>query len=301
MDQSPNFQITTVDWEWPKPVNNKEVYRPDEFIKTATKEEALEAIDFLLKEPQGSYHYTITVCRDGEYYTYNRHKMPCLGGLVKYKDTHGKKFSVNSYFPRDIKVSFPLGEIIYIGVGIKGIGVNIKTPYLQFLFSEESPWVAAFGSPETVLFRDNHFIITNMDAEPTVFYSLLRLGSVIYNLAKKGWHPKADILLNKSAYADPRRLAGQRPIVVQNQSWSKGHGYIRPWNESIFKTSLPFQWEKLTSSPPNVEYSDKYFRAVMKDKFGVDVSKPDQKVHDALMDAWDFFKEESKDLKDFLD
>src|ERR1700722_8769209 len=105
------FSVETVRWSWPKTVQNPSVYRDDEFVRTKTNEDALKAIDFLLSKAQG-LTYTITTFRDGEYFTYFRHSMPCLGGLVKYRDSHGSKHFMNPYFPRDIRVAFPEGDII---------------------------------------------------------------------------------------------------------------------------------------------------------------------------------------------
>ena len=107
------FKIELIKWTWPAEVKSPIVYRDDEFVRTKTKEEALDAIEYLMSRPVG-LTYTITVFSDNEYFTYFRHSMPCLGGLVKYKDSHGSRYSMNPYFPRDIKVAFPEGDITYI-------------------------------------------------------------------------------------------------------------------------------------------------------------------------------------------
>ncbi len=142
-----------------------------------------------------------------------------------------------------------------------------------------------------------------METNPTLFYSLMRMGGLSYCLPRKDWNPKADILLAKcaTAFADPRRLAGAKPILMENSLWSNNTGYVRPYCESIYKTSLPKKFEEFhtlpaTGYPPIFPFTNEYFFKTMKEKFGVDITKPDQKVHDALVEAWDFFKEESKEL-----
>ncbi len=294
------FTIETVPWTWAKSVRNPGVYRDHQLIKTATKEEAVEAIAFLMHNSQiSNYTYTITVLRDGEYFTYFMFGMPCFGGLVKYKDHHGEKYSMNPYLPRDIYVAFPEGEVVYIGVHIKNIGANASTPYYEFILSEESPWKAAFGTKDTIIIKDNHIVLTNMDADPTVFYSLLRLGGLFYSVPKKDWNPKAEILYGKSPNADPRRLAGQKPIKTSAGTWREGFGYTRPFCESIYKTKLPIkvsEFNKLTGPSVGVTYSNVEFLEELKTKFGGDFKVPDQKLQDALVEAWGYYKERSADL-----
>src|ERR1035441_2727641 len=147
MKTNTQFKIEKVKWTWAAKVENKYIYRDDEFVRTETKEEALAAIGFLMARPV-KLTYTITVFRDGEYFTYFRHSMPCLGGLVKYRDSHGDRYFMNSYFPRDIYVAFPEGDIIYIACHRLKTGHILNDPYHAFMFSKESPWKAAFRSEE---------------------------------------------------------------------------------------------------------------------------------------------------------
>ena len=304
-----NFKIESIAWKWKPEVKRPEIYRPDEFIKTETKKEALEAAEFLLSKPQGTTGI-ITVKRDDGYFTYYRHSMPCLGFLVRYADSHGKeKYWMNPYFPRDICVAFPEGEIIFIGVYVGNVGNTIKSEYFEFLLSEESPWVAAFGNRKTIIFKDNYLILTNMDADPTVFYSLMRLGGLYGygGVAKPDWNPKANLLLSKMNQADPRRLAGSKPITFKH-SWGKDNqGYVRPYNESIFKTNLPCKLKDFgnlpsTGYPPAAPFTNQYFVSTMKEKFKVDVTaagaNTDKKVHDAILESWIYFKNEAKKLGD---
>ncbi len=301
------FAIQTVKWTWADKVQNKGVYRDDEFAKTKTKEEALEVTAFMLTQPKG-LTYTITVKRDDGYYTYWRHSMPCLGGLVKYRDSHGEKYFMNPYFPRDIRVAYPEGDTVYIGCHRANTKDIFKNPFYEFLFSEESPWKAAFGSKEAVIFKDNYFVLTDMNTDPTVFYSLMRLGGFahhsIYAAARPKWNPKAEILLSKTAHADPRRLAGQKPLKISGGTWAEGFGYTRPFNESIFKTKLPKKYKDFggVGSYPQAPYTNEYFIKTMKEKFKVDVNMAakatDTKLHDALVEAWDYFKEQAKELSD---
>ncbi len=301
----PAFVIETAKWSWAEKVQSKNVYRDEQFVRTKTKEEALEAIDFLMQRPVG-LTYVITVFHDGEYFTHFRHSMPCLGGLVKYRDSHGEKHFMNPYFPRDIYVAFPEGEITFIACYRKNSKDILKNPYNEFILSAESPWVSAFGNKDTIIFKDDYFVLTNMDADPTAFYSLMRLGGLtgsIYDGGKavaKDYNPKAEILLGKSSYGDPRRLAGQKPIKTSGGTWAEGHGYCRPFNESIFKTKIPCKFKDFggLAGYPQAPYDNKYFIETMKNKFGCDISKRDQKLNDALAEAWEFFKEESKSLSD---
>jgi hypothetical protein len=298
------MKIETVKWSWAEAVKNKNVYRDDEFIRSKTKEEALQAIDFLLNKPQG-LTYTITVFREGQFFTYYRHSMPCLGGLVKYRDSHGERYFMNPYFPRDIRVAFPEGDIVFIGCYRPHTKDIFKNEYNKFILSEESPWVAAFGSKDTIIFKDNYFVLTNMNTDPTVFYSLMRLGGLTGNIydggpTNKDWNPKASILFAKNVQADPRRLAAQKPIATSGGTWAEGFGYTRPYNESIFKTTLPHKFKEFgkLAGYPQAPHTNQYFLSTMKEKFGVDATKQDKKVHDALVEAWDFFKKEGKKLKD---
>ncbi len=303
------FTIETVKWSWPFSVQSKGVYRDDEFVRTKTKDEALEAVGFLLSKPRGLTN-AVTVFRDNEYFTYYRHSMPCLGGLVKYRDSHGEKHFMNPYFPRDIRVAFPEGDIVYIGAYRQNLTASLKTPYYEFIFSQESPWIAAFGTRDTIIFKDHYFVLTNMDTDPTVFYSLMRLGGLayygnynIYGAPKMGanLNPKAEILLTKTAQADPRRLAGQKPLKISGGTWAEGYGYTRPYNESIFKTSLPTKLKDFgeLGAYPQAPYTNQYFISEMKKIFGVDVAKVnDTKMHEALVKAWDYFKEKSNELSE---
>ncbi len=298
------FIIEKVKWEWAAAVKSKSVYRDDEFVRTKTKEEALESIDFLMSKHKG-LTYTITVFRDGEYFTFHRHSMPCLGGLVKYKDSHGEKYSHNPYFPRDIRVAFPEGDITFIGIHSANILKSIDNPYYQFILSSESPWVNAFGNKETIIIKDNHYILTNMNAEPTVLYSLVRLGGFgagIYGGGQnKNIHPKAFILQNKTNQGDPRRFCSQKPIIMPNHKWSDGHGYVRPHAEHIFHTSLPNKFAKFSKLPgyPQATQDRKYFLDAMRKQFGIDMSSVrsvDKKINDILVESWEYFKEKGKEL-----
>jgi len=298
------FKIETVKWSWAKPVQSKSVYRDDEFIRTKTKEEALGAIDFLMGKSHGGA-YAITVFRDNEYFTYWRHNMPCLGGLVKYRDSHGERYFMNPYFPRDISVAFPEGDIIYI-ICHAAVKKLLNVPYYEFVLSQESPWVSAFGSRDTIIFEDNYFVLTNMNTDPTVFYSLLRLAGFAYpsqsQYSLKKWNPKAEILASKTNIADPRRLAGQKPFRISGGTWAEGFGYTRPYNESIFKTSLPHKLKDFgkLAGYPQAPYAMSYFIDEMKKTFGIDISGgikvDDKKTEEALVKAWDYFKEKAKEL-----
>ena len=313
-----SFKVETVKWSWAEAVQSKNVYRDDEFVRSKTKEEALAAIEFLMTKPQGLM-YTITVFRDGEYFTYWRHSMPCLGGLVKYHDSHGPRYFMNPYFPRDIRVAFPDGDIVFIAL----YRVNTKdlfksSEYNEFVFSQESPWVSCFGTREAVIFKDNHFVLTDMNTDPTVFYSLMRLGGMQHGgayggaAAGKKVNPKAQILGTKTTMADPRRLAGQAPVRISGGTWAEGFGYTRPYNESIFKTSLPHKMSEFGTMPvksyPQAPYTNDYFVAEMKSVFGIDVAKTGipltamtEKIEGALVEAWDYFKEKAKELPDHAD
>lgn len=295
------FKIEKIKWSWPDAVEQKGVYRDDEFVRTATKEQALEAIDFLLRKPSCSHTYTITVYRDGEYFTYWRHSMPCLGGLVKYRVTHGERYFMNPYFPRDIKVMFPEGEIIFIAYKneIK------KTPLNEFMLSAESPWVSAFGTRDTVLIEKNYFVLTNMDTDPTVFYSLMRVGCLgsDYGGNYPHWDPKAQLLVRLQTQADPRRLAGQKPIRISGGTWAQGYGYTRPYNESIFKTEIPKPLKDFghTGYGEYPTFDPKYFATEMQKQFKMIFSpynKMDDSYEKALVEAWDYFKAKAVELGD---
>jgi hypothetical protein len=305
------FKVDTVKWSWAKTVQNPNVYRDDEFVRSKTKEEALQVVDWLMTQPKG-LTYTITVFRDDEYLTYWRHSMPCLGGLVKYRDSHGEKHFMNPYFPRDIRVAFPEGDIIYIACYRANTKSIFDLPYYQFLFSDESPFVAAFNKKETIIFKDNYFVLTDMNTDPTVFYSLMRLGGFAYHgvyggaaAQSKRKNPKAEMLATKHTMADPRRIAGQKPLRISGGTWAEGYGYTRPYNESIFKTSLPNKLKDFgtLAGYPQAPYTNAYFVKEMKDKFGIEVAKginlEDEGVEKTMIQAWDYFKEESKALSEF--
>lgn len=301
------FVIEKLKWSWAENVKSKNIYRDEEFVKTNTKKEAIQAIDFLLNQPKG-LTYTITVERDKKFYTYFRHSMPCLGGLVKYADSHGAEHHwMNPYFPRDIYVAFPEGKITFIACHRPNILKDIESEYWQFVFSSESPWVSAFNDKKSIIFKNNYFILTDMKTDPTVFYSLMRLGGLAGGyggVVVKNCSPKVNILLNKMSHADPRRLAGQLPIRISGGTWADGFGYTRPYNESIFKTSLPTKFNdfRKLAGYPQAEYNPNYFINTTKEKFGMNqipnVNNVDEKSHDILLKAWDFFAEESKKMGD---
>jgi len=297
------FKITKEKWEWAEPVEEKQIYRDEEYVITDTKEEALEAIAFLMNQAKG-LTYTITVKRDDKYFTYFRHSMPCYGGLVKYRASHGEAYSMNPYFPRDIYVAFPEGEIIYIGIHRQGAKAAVETPYFNFIFSEESPWVSAFGNRESVIFHDNYFVLTNMDSDPTALYSIMRLGGFsgsgmsFYGQNTKDWNPKARILIEKYGQADVRRLAAQNPIKTSGGTWAQGFGYTRPYNESIFKTSLPHKIEqfKTLEGYPQADFSPTHFTAFA-GKMKMNLTKKDKTLEEQLIEAWDILKEEGAKLE----
>src|ERR1019366_634874 len=97
-------------------------------------------------------------------------------------------------------------------------GHILNDPYHAFMFSKKSPWKVAFGTKDSIIFEDDYFVLTNMNTDPTVFYSLMRLGGFangIYgNAADAKANPKANILFTKSCQADPRRLAAAKPIKI---------------------------------------------------------------------------------------
>lgn len=295
------FKIEKVKWSWAKTVKSPDVYRDDEFIRTNTKEEALEAIDFLMKTPKG-LTYLITVFKEDQYFTYWRHSMPCLGGLVKYRDSHGDRYFMNPYFPRDIRVPFPDGDIIFITCHRPGSKDILKSAYFEFVFSDESPWVDAFGKKETIIFKDSYFVLTNMKTDPTVFYSLMRQGGLVYNYASPyaNWNVKAILLAARYNDSDPRRLAGQKPLRISGGTWEEGYGYTRPYNESIFKTSLPTQFKDFgkLAGYPQAAFTSTFF-ADMKKEFKVDLTKGFGDKEKVLVEAWDYFKDKAKELEDF--
>lgn len=303
------FKVESVKWSCTKAVKSPDVYRDDEFVRTKTKEEALQAIDFLMNQSKG-LTYTITVLRD-EYFTYWRHSMPCLGGLVKYRDSHGEQHFMNPYFPRDIRVAFPEGDIVFIACHRPNTKDIFKNPYYEFIFSKESPWISAFGSKDTIIFKDNYFVLTNMGADPTVFYSLMRLAGFashsIYTSPDKTWkNPKAAILASKTKTADPRRLAGQKPLRISGGAWAEGFGYTRPYNESIFKISLPTKLRDFgeLASYPKAPHTNSYFVSEMKDTFGIDFSQGvsySEKAEATLVEAWDYFREKAEELSENVD
>ena len=157
--------------------------------------------------------------------------------------------------------------------------------------------MSAFGSKETIIFKDKFFVLTNMNTDPTVLYSLMRLSGFV-NASKR--NPKAEILATKTSYGDPRRFAGQKPIRISGGTWAEGYGYTRPYNESIFKTSLPTKFKDFSklAGYPQAPYTNAYYVSEMKSVFGVDAASA---TDDVLVKAWDYFKEKSKELSDTAD
>ncbi len=139
-----------------------------------------------------------------------------------------------------------------------------------------------------------------MNTDPTVFYSLMRLGCLtsITHTDVKEFNPKAKILATKAGSADPRRLAGKKPLRISGGTWAEGFGYTRPYNESIFKTSIPNKMADFCklASYPQAPHTHDYFVNEMKSMFGVSFIGLDEKIEPALVEAWDYFKEKSKEL-----
>lgn len=296
------MKVETVKWQWAEAVQKKDIYRDYELIRSKTKEEALASIDYLMTIPKGRT-YTITVLQDEQYLTYFFHSMPCLGGLAKYKDHHGDKHFMNPYLPRDIRVAFPEGEVVFIGVHRANIKTALNKPRFSFVLSEESPWIDGFGSKDSIIIKDNYFVLTNMNTDPTVFYSLLRSSSLLGGYMWENYtHPKAEILHTMMHYADPRRLAGQKPHKISGGTWAEGYGYTRPYNDAIFRTTLPIPLKDFGTLANNTGTSagafDKSFIVeTMKSQFGVDIiGKYSPEIDKALIESWDFFKEQAKDL-----
>jgi hypothetical protein len=130
----------------------------------------------------------------------------------------------------------------------------------------------------------------------------MRLGGLAYGMSVNKRDPRAEILATKTSFGDPRRLAGQKPLRISGGTWAEGFGYTRPYNESIFKTVLPHKLADFgtLAGYPQAPYTNTYFVSEMKSVFGVELAKAlmDDKV---LVQAWDYFKEKSKELSEFTD
>lgn len=295
-----NPKIHKIKWSWPSTVQRPEIYRDDEVVYTKTVPTTLRAIDFLMRKQKGNYTYTITVFKNGRYITYWRHSMPCLGGLAKYKDSHGEKFYMNAYFPRDIKVMFPEGDIKFIAVQSKQ---DISNPFFSFLFSKDSPWISGFG--EGLSLHEKYILLSDMDTDPTVFYSLIKLNGVASNYVSaeyggfKDWEPKAQLLARTIKLCDPRRLVHQNPIKISAGTWAQGYGYTRPFNESIFSTNISVPLKKFGAEGGYAygAYNATNTIALIKKVFKKDIFTkwntllPEKQSEAILTKAWDYFKE----------
>lgn len=296
------MKIEKITWAWPDAVKRKDVRRDYELIRTATKEEALEAIDMFFKNKRG-YHYVLTVFHNGEYITYNFPNMPCLGGLAKYKDAHGDKYFMNPYLPRDIYYMFPEGTPVFIGLYRQNIGKDVNNPYLSFSLSQESPWISAFGYKSTIIVKDNYIVLTNMNTDPTVFYHLWQYGGLRNPIRQSPWdltfdNPKAQFLWMLRGSVDPVRFCNQNPICISGGTWAEGYGYTRPYNDNIFMTTLPplEEFKKLSTesgtfySGPNNTKLKQFFdsKGVPMNTCTKEMTKQVEKI---LLEAWEFFKQ----------
>jgi hypothetical protein len=140
-----------------------------------------------------------------------------------------------------------------------------------------------------------------MNTDPTVFYHFIRYSGVVHCYGyNEDDTPKSYLLRQLRTYTDPRRLTGQKPIRISGGSWAEGYGYTRPYNESVFRTSIDKTLAEFKSLPKggctNSGAQDReYFDSTMKKIFKVDML--DMKPHcKELTEAWDYFKEASNEL-----
>jgi hypothetical protein len=203
---------------------------------------------------------------------HQRHSQPCIGGnLRKYGDTGHKdvlpEVRAKDYSPGDLSNKLKQSNHQWrypdtgnpCGVGYPWTFSPHITEYIEYVFSDESPWRKGFNSAEHVeLVRDKDkkiitgFIVKTGDIDPTVWVNLLKFlqgTSTSYELWKKsldkGFTKKEAITLcaffpsehglehGRGIYVwDPAssvsRVLNSDPVDITGGLWSARYDYNRP-------------------------------------------------------------------------
>lgn len=196
---------------------------------------------------------------------YPRTSQPCYGEMRKYQNknsnhkqavAHGDLAKSGKQKPTDLYCPFPSGEPEMIGFYVRAWNVVTEAdqkylPIINFLFSDQSPWIKGFGSSKAVelVWKDkklNGFVVKTSDIDPSVLVQMLwtfRHSSIqnFQNFLDAGASMKEACLLilpqgggygpkkcdlKRFFQADPRELSGG--------TLREGGDYARSWSSQPF-------------------------------------------------------------------
>lgn len=169
---------------------------------------------------------------------YPRINQPCMGEFRKYFDKNGRDYNAVAHGdlakskktkPRDLFNPFPSGEPVAFGrrhVFSPGL---TDFALLDFLFSDKSPWLKGFASPEAVEFgkkdfRDIQYLVKTSDIDPSVWIQLTwTISNLPYNIATfKAWKEKGASDLEACLYATQNGDGYKCPVTVSLRRFFEG-------------------------------------------------------------------------------
>jgi hypothetical protein len=238
-----------------------------EYINTFDSKE--EMFDWLSKNLAKVGSYGMCFDMSNVFEIHQRHYQPCIGGnLRKYGDTGHEDVlppqRAKDFSPGDLSNKKNQRSHIWrypdtgnpCGVGYPWGFDPSHTEFVQYIFSDESPWRKAFNSSEFVqLVRNDYcitgFIIKTGDIDPTVLVNLLKFLQEIYAVNNL-WHKciqkgftKKEALTVAAYFSTPSpqairnnyqwdasssisRVLNSDPVDITGGLWSARYDYNRP-------------------------------------------------------------------------
>ena len=156
-----------------------------------TSEEHNLCVDFNSKTNYENAYIIITEENDKRQF-HKRTQEPCLGGLRKYKVTHGDEATDDHYKPGDLHHPFPKGEPVGLSMvfhrpykyeGNKQVLQSLTPEFeriVSFLFSKNSPFIKGFLDPGVIELTRNSegwltgCLVLSTDGDPTTLVNLFR-------------------------------------------------------------------------------------------------------------------------------
>jgi len=140
--------------------------------------------EWMLSRRGDDTDYLLVMKIDEGYSVHYRLDQPCYGELRKYKMTHGTMCTrPESEKPDDLFNPFPKGVPHAVVIPFHDLYHDDgksegRKHFLEFLVSEDSPWISGFGSPDKVemIKKDevyHGFILRDMHIDPTVMVQLI--------------------------------------------------------------------------------------------------------------------------------
>lgn len=159
-------------------------------LELTSKEHNL-CVDFNAKTNYANAYIIITEENDKRQF-HKRTQEPCLGGLRKYKSTHGDEATDDHYKPGDLHHPFPKGEPVGLSMVFyrpvryesnKKISEEFTPEFerlINFTLSKDSPFIKGFLDPSVIQLTRNDkggltgCLVLSTDGDPTTLVNLFR-------------------------------------------------------------------------------------------------------------------------------